>query len=71
VAFGVPDDVLGERIKVTLSFRRDVNINAEALLSIVSRQMPTFMVPKEVQVLEELPKNQTGKLDRVLVTSAR
>jgi len=69
VAYGLPDDTLGERIKVTLSFRPDVQISGEELLAIVARQMPTFMVPKEIQVLDELPKNQTGKLDRVLVAS--
>jgi acyl-CoA ligase (AMP-forming) (exosortase A-associated) len=69
VAFGVPDPMLGERINVTLSFRPDVTIGVEELLSIVSRQMPSFMVPKEVKVLASLPRTSSGKLDRPLVCS--
>jgi acyl-coenzyme A synthetase/AMP-(fatty) acid ligase len=45
-------------------------MTGEELLAIVARQMPTFMVPKEIQTLSELPKNQTGKLDRLLVAAA-
>jgi acyl-CoA synthetase (AMP-forming)/AMP-acid ligase II len=69
VAFGVPDPVLGEKITVTLSFRPDVTIGADELLSIVARQMPSFMVPKDVRVLDSLPKTSSGKLDRPLVCS--
>jgi acyl-CoA ligase (AMP-forming) (exosortase A-associated) len=67
VAFGVPDPMLGERINVTLSFRPDVTIGADELLAMVSRQMPNFMVPKEIRVLESLPRTSSGKLDRPLV----
>jgi len=69
VAFSVPDPVLGERIKVTLSFRPDVTLGGEELLSMVARQMPSFMVPKEILVLPSLPKTSSGKIDRPLVCS--
>jgi acyl-CoA synthetase (AMP-forming)/AMP-acid ligase II len=67
VAFSVPDPMLGEKIIVTLSFRPDVTIGAEELLAMVSRQMPTFMVPKEIRVMDRLPRTSSGKLDRPLV----
>ena len=69
VAFSVPDPVLGEKIKVALSLRPDVEMEGAELLSMVSRQMPSFMVPKEIQVLSSLPKTSSGKLDRPLVCS--
>jgi acyl-CoA ligase (AMP-forming) (exosortase A-associated) len=69
VAFGVPDPVLGERVKVTLSFRPDVSLGAAELLDMVSRQMPAYMVPGEVEVLSALPRTSSGKLDRPLVCS--
>jgi acyl-CoA ligase (AMP-forming) (exosortase A-associated) len=69
VAFGVSDAVLGEKIKITLSFRPDVTTTGEELLAMVSRQMPSFMVPKEVRVVASLPRTSSGKLDRPLVCS--
>ena len=69
VAFGVPDPMLGERIKVTLSLRPNVEMTGADLLAAVSRSMPSYMVPKEVQVLESLPRTSSGKLDRPLVCS--
>jgi acyl-CoA ligase (AMP-forming) (exosortase A-associated) len=70
VAFSVPDPVLGEKIKVTLSFRPDVEMGGQELLAMVSRQMPSFMVPKEIQVVDSLPRTSSGKLDRPLVCSS-
>ena len=67
VAFGVQDPELGERIKVVLSVRDGVETTGRELLSMVSRQMPPFMVPKDIDVLDRLPKNSTGKIDRPLV----
>jgi acyl-coenzyme A synthetase/AMP-(fatty) acid ligase len=69
VAFGVQDPMLGERIKVTLSLRPGVALKGPELLAMVSRQMPSFMVPKEIQVVESLPRTSSGKLDRPLVCS--
>ena len=69
VAFGVQDPMLGERIKVTLSLRPGVALEGAELLAMVSRQMPSFMVPKEIHVVESLPRTSSGKLDRPLVCS--
>jgi len=64
VAFGVPDPMLGERIKVALSLRPNVHMGEQEVLAMVSRQMPSFMVPKEVDVRDSLPKTSSGKIDR-------
>jgi acyl-CoA ligase (AMP-forming) (exosortase A-associated) len=69
VAFGVPDTVLGERIVVVLSFRIGVTMTGQNLLAALSKQMPSYMVPKDVQVLDSLPRTSSGKLDRPLVCS--
>jgi acyl-CoA ligase (AMP-forming) (exosortase A-associated) len=69
VAFGVPDPMLGEKIKITLSFRPGVEIGSAELLAMVSRQMPSFMVPKDIQVMTSLPRTSSGKLDRPMVCS--
>jgi acyl-CoA ligase (AMP-forming) (exosortase A-associated) len=69
VAFGAPDPALGEKILVTLSLRAGVTTTGPELLATVARQMPSYMVPKEIRVLDSLPKTSSGKIDRPLVTS--
>jgi acyl-CoA synthetase (AMP-forming)/AMP-acid ligase II len=67
VAFGADDPVLGERIVVTLSLRPDVTMTGDELLATIARQMPSFMVPKEIRVVPRLPRTSSGKLDRPAV----
>jgi acyl-CoA synthetase (AMP-forming)/AMP-acid ligase II len=70
VAFGVPDPLLGERIKVALCLQPNVHMGDQELLAMVARQMPTFMVPKEVEVRDSLPRTSSGKIDRPKVCAS-
>lgn len=67
VAFGTPDPTLGERIAIALSFRPGVAMTGGELVGSVARRMPSYMVPKDVHVMDSLPRTSSGKLDRPLV----
>jgi acyl-CoA ligase (AMP-forming) (exosortase A-associated) len=67
IAMGLPDAELGEVIKVILSLRCGIAISAEALRCLVSRDMPSYMIPKEIEIRRELPKTTNGKIDRALI----
>ena len=41
----------------------------EELIQEVARIVPPYMVPKRVRLLEELPKNANGKIDRIALQS--
>jgi acyl-CoA ligase (AMP-forming) (exosortase A-associated) len=64
VAVGIPHEELGEYIKVIFSSNKGESIEPNQLLSLVSRDMPSYMVPKEIEIRESLPKNSNGKIDR-------
>jgi acyl-CoA ligase (AMP-forming) (exosortase A-associated) len=71
VAFGVPDETLGERIHVTVTLRPEAaSTSGEALLAQVARRMPNYMVPAVVRVVESMPRTSSGKLDRTFVSQA-
>lgn len=59
---GVADDNTGERVKafVTLSQPTDV----EALVAYCRDQLTAYKVPKDIVVLDELPKSTVGKILR-------
>ena len=43
--------------------------SAEYLIEAVAKAVPAYMVPKRITVLERLPKNANGKIDRIALHS--
>ncbi|WP_310525918.1 AMP-binding protein, partial [Nocardioides sp.] len=66
VALGLPDDALGHRVVLVVSGADDA-FDATALLGILRRQLPRYMVPSDIVVRGELPRSPNGKFDRVLL----
>jgi acyl-CoA synthetase (AMP-forming)/AMP-acid ligase II len=60
---GVPDDILGQAIKAFVVLRDGERIQADQLISACAERLPRYMLPKMVEVLEELPKTSSGKVD--------
>jgi acyl-CoA ligase (AMP-forming) (exosortase A-associated) len=60
---GIPDGALGHWIKAFVAPRDGETIDGDALLAFCADKMPRYMVPKEIVVMEALPKTPTGKID--------
>jgi acyl-CoA ligase (AMP-forming) (exosortase A-associated) len=60
---GVPDEVLGQVIKAFVVPRDGEPLDADTLLALCAEKMPRYMVPKFVEVLTDLPKTSSGKVD--------
>ncbi|HVA33008.1 MAG TPA: AMP-binding protein, partial [Candidatus Baltobacteraceae bacterium] len=59
---GKPDPARGELPIAFVEGAADVD--AEALLAALREQLASFKVPREVRILDELPRNAMGKLDK-------
>jgi acyl-CoA synthetase (AMP-forming)/AMP-acid ligase II len=66
-AFGIDDAALGQAIVLVVTAPVDRAVDVAALLDELRRQLPLYMVPKDVLVREALPRNQNGKFDRKLL----
>jgi acyl-coenzyme A synthetase/AMP-(fatty) acid ligase len=62
-AIGIPDEILGQAIKVFVIPRDGEPLDAEALLAHCGQKLPRYMVPKIIEILDELPKTSSGKVD--------
>ena len=60
---GIPDDILGQSVKAFVVPRDSEPLDTEALLAICAEKMPRYMVPKTIEVLSEMPKTSSGKVD--------
>jgi acyl-coenzyme A synthetase/AMP-(fatty) acid ligase len=62
---GMPDEMLGQSIKAFVVSKNGDGIDTTNLLGFCAEKMPRHMVPKAVEVLDELPKMSNGKVDYV------
>jgi acyl-CoA synthetase (AMP-forming)/AMP-acid ligase II len=60
---GVPDEVLGQVIKAFVVAKDSETVSTAALLAACAEKMPRYMVPKFLEILTELPKTSSGKVD--------
>lgn len=61
---GVPDEILGQAIKVFIVPAPGAGLTENDVLKHSTQAMETFMVPKYVQFVESLPKTANGKIDK-------
>jgi acyl-CoA synthetase (AMP-forming)/AMP-acid ligase II len=60
---GIPDEVLGQTIKAFVVVRNGEAADRQALLSQCAERLPRYMIPKDLEILSELPKTSSGKVD--------
>ena len=61
---GVPDEILGQTIKAFIVTAPEHELTDKDVLRYCAANMETFMVPKYVEFMEELPKTPNGKIDK-------
>ena len=67
VALGLPDERLGHRVVLVVSAPAGSKVDPSEVMEAMRQELPTFMVPAEVIVRDEIPRSPNGKFDRVLV----
>jgi acyl-CoA synthetase (AMP-forming)/AMP-acid ligase II len=60
VALGVPDERLGQAIRLIVRGSGD----DEALRAALRRDLPNFMQPRDIRWIDRMPLNPNGKIDR-------
>jgi acyl-CoA ligase (AMP-forming) (exosortase A-associated) len=60
---GVPDSILGQSIMAFVTAREGEQIDVAKLLAHCSQSLPRYMLPRTIEVLPDLPKTNSGKVD--------
>jgi long-chain acyl-CoA synthetase len=64
---GVPDRLLGEAVHAHVSAREGEELDPGALKRLCAEHLEDYMVPQQVVIHDELPRNNNGKIDRLLL----
>ncbi len=59
---GVPDEILGEKIRAFVVARDGSEFDPSVLERFLKRKLPPYKVPTDIVVRDELPKNESGKI---------
>jgi len=61
---GVPDEYRGETVKAFVALKEDDSVTEEELIAFCKERMADYKYPRQVEVMDELPKTATGKFLR-------
>jgi amino acid adenylation domain-containing protein len=64
VVIGAPDEMLGNAIKAVVCLEEGAQLTASAVIRHCASRLEDFMVPKLVEIRGELPKTESGKINR-------
>ena len=65
VAFALPHDKLGEEVAVALVLGENATVTERDIRQFARERLADFKVPRQVVILDEIPKGPTGKLQRI------
>jgi long-chain acyl-CoA synthetase len=61
---GVPDAKRGETVKAYVSVKAGSDVTAEELIAHCKERMAAYKYPRQIEIIDELPKTVTGKILR-------
>ncbi|HEX7959790.1 MAG TPA: class I adenylate-forming enzyme family protein [Terriglobales bacterium] len=64
VVLGIPDSTLGEKIVACVVVKSGSTVEADALRTHCLKMLPLVRTPREIRFSHELPKTESGKIDR-------
>lgn len=62
---GVPDEILGQSIKAFVVLEKGCELSGKAIQIACQSRLENFMVPKDVAIVDALPKTDTGKVKKL------
>lgn len=60
--FGIPDSIKGEAVKAAIVLKPGEKVTPEEMIAFCKGLMAKYKVPKQIELVQELPKSPTGKL---------
>lgn len=59
---GVPEPIMGERVKAVVVLDKDAEVSEEQVKEFCQKRLADYKVPRVVEFIDKLPRNSTGKI---------
>ena len=59
---GIPDEKFGERLLAILVLKDGHTLTIDALITFCRKQIAGYKIPRQMEVVETLPRNPSGKI---------
>ncbi len=67
VVLGIPDDLLGEKIKAIVVLKDGSNTPENEIFKLCHKNLPLYKVPAMIEYRDSIPKSPSGKVQRYLL----
>ncbi|ETI66025.1 long-chain-fatty-acid--CoA ligase [Neobacillus vireti] len=64
IVVGIPDTYRGETVKAFVKVKAGISITPDKLIAFAKINLAPYKVPREIEILDDLPKSSVGKLLR-------
>jgi malonyl-CoA/methylmalonyl-CoA synthetase len=61
---GLPHEDFGEAVTAAIVAKRGANLDPEALREAAAKLLASYKVPKQIAIIDELPRNTMGKVEK-------
>lgn len=65
VTFAVPHPTLGEDVAAAVVLKRNSTVSEREILEFAAARLADFKIPKQLLIVDKIPKGPTGKLQRI------
>ena len=62
---GVADPLWGQAVKAFVVLHKDTSLNKKTILAHCNQHLENFMVPKHLEIVDDLPKTAAGKIKKM------
>jgi acyl-CoA synthetase (AMP-forming)/AMP-acid ligase II len=69
MVLGIPNEMYGQLIKAVVAPNGEP-LTPEEIITYCKKMLPPYMIPSEVDIWDELPRNSNGKIDRSSIKKA-
>jgi fatty-acyl-CoA synthase len=66
---GAPDERWGERVVAVVALKAGTSLTLEELQAFGEQQLGRYKLPRELRIVEALPRNSTGKVQKAILRS--
>jgi len=67
---GVPDELLGQAVRAYVVLEEEAELTEQQIIRVCRSKLENFMVPREVLLVAELPKTESGKIRKKSLVEA-